>query len=58
MHDVFHIFLRHFLFGNGHHTNFILTANMFAGKRQIYRGDLAIGHQFRLVNGALNAFHH
>ena len=58
MYHVFHIFLRHFLFGNGHHTNFILTANMFTGKCQIHRGNLAICHQFSLVNGALYALHH
>ena len=58
MDDVFHIFLRYFFFRNRHHTNFILAADVLTRKRQIYRRDLTICHQFCLVNGALYALDH
>ena len=58
VHDVFNVFLRHFFFGNRHHTDFVLAANVLTRKGQIDRRNLAICHQFSLIDGALNAFHH
>ena len=44
MHHVFNVFLRHFFFGNRHHTDFVLAADVLARKGQIDRRNLAIRH--------------
>ncbi|SAJ16921.1 Uncharacterised protein [Enterobacter cloacae] len=56
--NVLNVFLRHLFFRNRHHTDFILAADVLTRQGQIDRGNLAICHQFSLVDGALNAFHH
>ncbi|MNT65253.1 hypothetical protein D3C72_2032210 [compost metagenome] len=44
MHHVFNVFLRHFLFGNRHHPDFVLAAYMLTREGQIDGGNLAICH--------------